>query len=84
MHQCTCCLFLPSIYILTCADSLSGLVLLQVVIYFKLYPRDPVHTKGLVSVFTQRPDFSFPYPLLRFLAYGEAHARRLRFDTNFV
>lgn len=37
-----------------------------------------------MSAFTQRPDFSFPYPLLRFLAYGEAHARRLRFDTNFV
>ncbi|EKM84424.1 hypothetical protein AGABI1DRAFT_67820 [Agaricus bisporus var. burnettii JB137-S8] len=30
------------------ASILSGLVLLQVVIYFKLYPRDPVHTKGLV------------------------------------
>lgn len=38
------------ICILISIKSLSGLVLLQVIIYFKVYVRDPIHTKSLVCL----------------------------------
>lgn len=49
----------PSVDVLISLPSLSGLVLIQVVIYFKMYPRDPSHTKGLVCLLQPTAHFQF-------------------------